>query len=90
MNTVEKTHLHPPAPPLTRFKEAMFPISKKKVVESIFLDEEVDEKLKGLTTVKLCVRLNTLQVSPHLFKVTSVCHEKNHSTYTNQCLDVDC
>ncbi|CAH1415567.1 unnamed protein product [Lactuca virosa] len=39
----------------------MFPIVKKKVVESVFLDEEVEEKLKELTAVKLCVRLNTLQ-----------------------------
>ncbi|GKC63793.1 protein unc-13 homolog isoform X5, partial [Tanacetum coccineum] len=58
---VEKNHLYPAAPPLTRHKEAMFPIAKKKVVESLLLDEEVDEKLKGLTAVKLCVRLNTLQ-----------------------------
>ncbi|GJV03152.1 protein unc-13 homolog isoform X3 [Tanacetum coccineum] len=58
---VEKNHLYPAAPPLTRYKEAMFPIAKKKVVESLLLDEEVDEKLKGLTAVKLCVRLNTLQ-----------------------------
>lgn len=63
MNTVEKNHLYPAAPPLTRYKETMFPIAKKKVVENLLLDEEVDEKLKGLTAVKLCVRLNTLQVS---------------------------
>lgn len=58
---VEKNHLYPAPPPLTRYKETMFPIVKKKVVESLLLDEEVDEKLKGLTGVKLCVRLNTLQ-----------------------------
>ncbi|KAL7608412.1 hypothetical protein Lser_V15G09834 [Lactuca serriola] len=58
---VEKNHLYPAAPPLTRYKDAMFPIVKKKVVESVFLDEEVEEKLKELTAVKLCVRLNTLQ-----------------------------
>ncbi|XP_024993695.1 protein unc-13 homolog isoform X2 [Cynara cardunculus var. scolymus] len=58
---VEKHHLYPAAPPLTRYKETMFPIVKKKVVESVLLDEEVDEKLRGLTVNKLCVRLNTLQ-----------------------------
>ncbi|KVH95450.1 Mammalian uncoordinated homology 13, domain 2 [Cynara cardunculus var. scolymus] len=57
----EKHHLYPAAPPLTRYKETMFPIVKKKVVESVLLDEEVDEKLRGLTVNKLCVRLNTLQ-----------------------------
>ncbi|KAK9076709.1 hypothetical protein SSX86_005043 [Deinandra increscens subsp. villosa] len=58
---VDKNHLYPAAPPLTRYKETMFPIVKKKVLESVLLEEEVDEKLKGLTAVKLCVRLNTLE-----------------------------
>ncbi|KAI3501237.1 hypothetical protein L1887_29101 [Cichorium endivia] len=58
---VEKYHLYPAAPPLTRYKDTMFPIVKKKVVESVFLDEQVYQKLKDLTAVKLCVRLNTLQ-----------------------------
>ncbi|KAD5316789.1 hypothetical protein E3N88_16735 [Mikania micrantha] len=58
---VDKNHLFPAAPPLTRYKETMFPIVKKKVIEGVLLDEEVDEKLKGLTTAKLCVRLNTLE-----------------------------
>ncbi|KAI3727581.1 hypothetical protein L6452_16197 [Arctium lappa] len=58
---VEKHHLYPAPPPLTRYKETMFPIVKKKVVESVLLDEEVDEKLRELTVIKLCVRLNTLQ-----------------------------
>nr|XP_043606752.1 protein unc-13 homolog [Erigeron canadensis] len=58
---VDKNNLYPAPPPLTRYKETIFPIVKKKVVESLLLDEEVDDKLKGLTGVKLCVRLNTLQ-----------------------------
>ncbi|KAF5800738.1 hypothetical protein HanXRQr2_Chr06g0240081 [Helianthus annuus] len=58
---VDKKHLYPAAPPLTRYKETMFPIVKKQVLDSVILDEEVDEKLKGLTAVKLCVRLNTLE-----------------------------
>ncbi|KAL8207792.1 hypothetical protein R6Q57_007204, partial [Mikania cordata] len=58
---VDKNRLFPAAPPLTRYKETMFPIVKKKMIESVLLDEEVDEKLKGLTTAKLCVRLNTLE-----------------------------
>ncbi|KAI7728449.1 hypothetical protein M8C21_000154, partial [Ambrosia artemisiifolia] len=58
---VHKNHLYPAAPPLTRYKETMFPIVKKQVLDSVILDEEVDEKLKGLTAAKLCVRLNTLE-----------------------------
>ncbi|XP_076897631.1 protein unc-13 homolog isoform X1 [Bidens hawaiensis] len=58
---VDKKHLYPAPPPLTRYKETMFPIVKKKVLDSVILDEEVNEKLEGLTAVKLCVRLNTLE-----------------------------
>ncbi|XP_071702005.1 protein unc-13 homolog isoform X2 [Rutidosis leptorrhynchoides] len=58
---VDKNHLYPAPPPLTRYKETMFPIVRKKVVETLLLDEEVDDKLIGLTGSKLCVRLNTLQ-----------------------------
>ncbi|XP_031251761.1 protein unc-13 homolog [Pistacia vera] len=58
---VEKSHLYPSAPPLTRYKDAVLPIVKKKLLEFTFLDESVSMKLKGLTTPKLCIRLNTLQ-----------------------------
>ncbi|KAI3693593.1 hypothetical protein L1987_76540 [Smallanthus sonchifolius] len=58
---VDKKHLYPAAPPLTRYKETIFPIVKKKVLDSVILDEEVDKKLTVLTAVKLCVRLNTLE-----------------------------
>ncbi|KAD6454901.1 hypothetical protein E3N88_09607 [Mikania micrantha] len=42
-------------------KETMFPIVKKKVLGGVLLDQEVDEKLQELTTVKLCVKLNALE-----------------------------
>ncbi|KAJ0049443.1 hypothetical protein Pint_16079 [Pistacia integerrima] len=58
---VEKSHLYPSAPPLTRYKDAVLPMVKKKLLEFTFLDESVSMKLKGLTTPKLCIRLNTLQ-----------------------------
>lgn len=58
---VEKDHLYPAAPPLTRYKETVFPIIKKKVVEFVLLEEDVNDKLNELTVPKLCVRLNTLQ-----------------------------
>lgn len=75
MNTVDRNHLYPAAPPLTRYKEAMFPVVKKKVHESVILGEEVVEKLEGLTAVKLCVRLNTLEVSP-AFLLLNICDDK--------------
>ncbi|CAK9173062.1 unnamed protein product [Ilex paraguariensis] len=58
---VEKHHLYPYAPPLTRYKETTFPIIKKKMVECVPLEEEVNNKLNELTISKLCIRLNTLQ-----------------------------
>ncbi|XP_009770723.1 protein unc-13 homolog isoform X1 [Nicotiana sylvestris] len=58
---VDKHNLYPPAPPLTRYKETAFPSAKKKLVESVVLDNAVNKKLDALTTSKLCVRMNTLQ-----------------------------
>ncbi|XP_020531363.1 uncharacterized protein LOC18447695 isoform X3 [Amborella trichopoda] len=59
---VEKNHLFPPAPALTRYKEpTMKPFNKKKVIECKFLEEEVEDQLNVLATSKICVRLNTLQ-----------------------------
>uniref|UniRef100_A0A5B7C3J2 MHD1 domain-containing protein n=1 Tax=Davidia involucrata TaxID=16924 RepID=A0A5B7C3J2_DAVIN len=58
---VEKYHLYPSAPPLTRYKEAVFPIIKKKLADCVLLEDEVNAKLNELTISKLCVRLNTLQ-----------------------------
>ncbi|GER43304.1 hypothetical protein STAS_20150 [Striga asiatica] len=56
------THkLYPSAPPLTRYKEATFPILKKKVAESSVIDNEIYSNLEELTASKLCVRLNTYQ-----------------------------
>ncbi|MFS7918713.1 hypothetical protein Hanom_Chr03g00204361 [Helianthus anomalus] len=39
---IDKKHLYPAAPPLTCYKETMFPIVKKQVLDSVILDEEVD------------------------------------------------
>ncbi|KAL1834842.1 hypothetical protein ACET3Z_004493 [Daucus carota] len=58
---VDKHHLYPPVPPLTRYKEAVFPVIKKKVVENVLLEEEINGNLVELTVSKLCIRLNTLQ-----------------------------
>ncbi|KAA8522362.1 hypothetical protein F0562_013277 [Nyssa sinensis] len=58
---VEKYHLYPSAPPLTHYKEAVFPIIKKKLADCVLLEEQVNAKLNELTLSKLCVRLNTLQ-----------------------------
>lgn len=58
---VDKHNLYPSAPPLTRYKETAFPSAKKKLVESVVLDNVVNKKLDALTTPKLCVRMNTLQ-----------------------------
>jgi hypothetical protein len=60
---VEKNHLYPMAPPLTRYEETVIPIMKKKVLEHKLLEDDVRNKLNELTISKLCVRLNTLKVS---------------------------
>ncbi|OMP09656.1 hypothetical protein COLO4_05255 [Corchorus olitorius] len=57
---VEKSHLYPAAPPLTRYTEAVIPIMKKRLNEYTVLDENVLDKLTELTVPKLCIRLNTL------------------------------
>ncbi|XP_057764080.1 protein unc-13 homolog isoform X2 [Salvia miltiorrhiza] len=56
---VEKQKLYPSPPPLTRYKEATFPIVKRKVVESSIADHEIYKQLDELTSSKLCIRLNT-------------------------------
>ncbi|XP_011081012.1 uncharacterized protein LOC105164132 isoform X1 [Sesamum indicum] len=58
---VEKQSLYPPTPPLTRYKEATFPIVKKKAVESFIIDDEIYKQLDELTASKLCIRLNTFR-----------------------------
>ncbi|KAK4371159.1 hypothetical protein RND71_010634 [Anisodus tanguticus] len=58
---VDKHNLYPPAPPLIRYKETTFPSAKKKLVESVVLDNAVNKKLDALTTSNLRVRMNTLQ-----------------------------
>jgi hypothetical protein len=63
---VDKNHLYPLAPPLTRYEETVIPIMKKKVLEHKLLEDDVSKKLKELTVSKLCIRLNTLKVSATL------------------------
>ncbi|KAK0587106.1 hypothetical protein LWI29_017363 [Acer saccharum] len=58
---VEKSHLYPSTPPLTRYEETVIPIVKKKLLEFSLLDDSVSMKLNELTPPKLCIRLNTLQ-----------------------------
>ncbi|KAK4389327.1 protein unc-13 [Sesamum angolense] len=58
---IEKQSLYPPTPPLTRYKEATFPIVKKKAVESFIIDNEIYKQLDELTASKLCIRLNTFR-----------------------------
>ncbi|KAL1547598.1 protein unc-13 isoform X2 [Salvia divinorum] len=56
---VEKQKLYPSTPPLTRYKEATFPLIKRKVAESSITDHEIYKELDELTSSKLCIRLNT-------------------------------
>ncbi|KAF3448508.1 hypothetical protein FNV43_RR09221 [Rhamnella rubrinervis] len=58
---VEKNHLYPSAPPLTRYTESNMPVMKKKLLECKVLDDDVINKLNHLTISKLCIRLNTLK-----------------------------
>ncbi|XP_022720063.1 uncharacterized protein LOC111277894 isoform X1 [Durio zibethinus] len=58
---VEKNHLYPSAPPLTRYTETVIPIIKKRLNEFRVLDDNVLDRLNELTIPKLCIRLNTLQ-----------------------------
>ncbi|EOY24649.1 Uncharacterized protein TCM_016195 isoform 3 [Theobroma cacao] len=58
---VEKNHLYPSAPPLTRYTETVIPIIKKRLNEYTVLDDNVLDRLNELTIPKLCIRLNTLQ-----------------------------
>lgn len=64
---VEKNHLYPSAPPLTRYKETTIPVMKKKLLECMPLDDNVYNKLSSLTIPRLCIRLNTLKVSEYIF-----------------------
>ncbi|XP_052209822.1 protein unc-13 homolog isoform X2 [Diospyros lotus] len=58
---VERHHLYPSVPSLTRYEETVFPVTKKKSYGSVLLEEEVNDKLNALTISTLCIRLNTLQ-----------------------------
>ncbi|KAG6556604.1 hypothetical protein Mapa_001545 [Marchantia paleacea] len=58
----DKGDLIPPAPSLTRYKKdvAIKAQSKKKLVDPRLPDERRSTEINFLTTVRLCVRLNTL------------------------------
>ncbi|XAR70329.1 hypothetical protein NMG60_11027149 [Bertholletia excelsa] len=58
---VEKRHLYPSVPSLTRYEEAVFPVMKRKLVDCVILEREVIDKMKALSTTTLCIRLNTLR-----------------------------
>ncbi|KAJ6944924.1 hypothetical protein NC651_000072 [Populus alba x Populus x berolinensis] len=58
---VEKNHLYPSAPPITRYTESVIPMIKRSLVVGTLLDANVARKLNELTIPKLCIRLNTLQ-----------------------------
>lgn len=58
---VDKHHLYPPVPSLTRYEEVAFPVMKKKLGGCSVLEEGMIHKLNTLSTSTLCVRLNTLQ-----------------------------
>ncbi|PPS07217.1 hypothetical protein GOBAR_AA13444 [Gossypium barbadense] len=58
---VEKNHLYPSAPPLTRYTETAIPLIKKRLNEYKILDDIMIDRLNELTIPKLCIRLNTLQ-----------------------------
>lgn len=57
---VDKSHLFPAAPALTRYKESVIPTIKKKSINCTVLEENILNKLEKLTVPKLCVRVNTL------------------------------
>ena len=63
LNAVDKNLLYPSAPSLTRYEETTIPMPRKKMVELRILDDNSTSALKQLTVSKLCIRLNTLQVS---------------------------
>ncbi|CAM8980278.1 unnamed protein product [Rhodiola kirilowii] len=58
---VDKNHLRPVIPPLTRYEESIIPMTKKKLVECDVMAPGMRKKLDNLTISKLCNRLNTLQ-----------------------------
>lgn len=60
---MDKKHLLPSAPPLTRFTEMNTPIIRRKLIEFTLTDNTVKDKIAASTISKLCIRLNTLQVN---------------------------
>jgi hypothetical protein len=67
---VSGSTLFPVAPVLTRYTESINPFAKRKFIEPTVPEEKVATKLNNLTVPKLCVKLNTLQVSFWHFSLT--------------------
>ena len=62
---VNKEDLVPPVPVLTRYKKeiGITAFVKKEVTNVRLTDERKSSEINALSTIKLCVRLNTLYVS---------------------------
>lgn len=85
LNTVvDKNHLYPLAPPLTRYEETVIPIMKKKVQQHKLLEDDVSKKLNELTISNLCIRLNTLKVSAALINLMFLIID--HTSLREKCL----
>ena len=62
---VNKEDLVPPVPVLTRYKKeiGITAFVKKEVTNVRLIDERKSSEINAPSTIKLCVRLNTLYVS---------------------------
>lgn len=71
---VNKEDLIPPEPVLTRYRKeiGIKAFVKKEVTEIRLIDEKKSYQINSLTTIKLCVRLNTLHVSTFLILVSKL------------------
>lgn len=69
---VNKEDLIPPEPILTRYKKesGIKAFVKKEVAEIRVTEDKKSSQISSLTTVKLCVRLNTLHVSSYAIPVS--------------------
>lgn len=65
---VNKEDLVPPVPVLTRYKKeiGITAFVKKEVTNVRLTDERKSSEINALSTIKLCVHLNTLYVSSSL------------------------
>ncbi|PPD97672.1 hypothetical protein GOBAR_DD05275 [Gossypium barbadense] len=87
---VEKNHLYPSAPPLTRYTETAIPLIKKRLNEYKVLDDIMLDRLNELTIPKLCIRLNTLQVLMWSFSKLFLDYLIFLLTFLSKTFRVDC